>query len=230
VTVRAPDAKLIVLRRTDDMTAHRCAVTAALIRIRPDVIDCSTWEAETLDYLQIPPQQRHRPSSAATCPPAPWAHRPSPSQSRISSAAPTGFLPSPRSPRATSQPPTASPRPRSSATASNGTASTLVRCSRPAADTRSPSTAAARPSSAIRSPACSPATSSYLLGAAPGRQATARLGRQDHLDEGLGPARNPRSHAGLASCSGRQAYRAIVVPSMLSLPPRRLNWNARSCC
>ncbi|HUY46868.1 MAG TPA: glycosyltransferase, partial [Streptosporangiaceae bacterium] len=56
--VRAPDAKLIVLRRTDDMTAHRRAVTAALTRIRPDVIDCSTWEAETLDYLQLPPQQR----------------------------------------------------------------------------------------------------------------------------------------------------------------------------
>src|ERR1017187_5848368 len=56
--VRAPDAKLIVLRRTDDMTAYRRAVTAALIRIRPDVIDCSTWEAETLDYLQLPPQQR----------------------------------------------------------------------------------------------------------------------------------------------------------------------------
>jgi D-inositol-3-phosphate glycosyltransferase len=56
--VRTPDAKLIVLRRTDDMTAHRRAVTAALTRIHPDVIDCSTWEAETLDYLQLPPQQR----------------------------------------------------------------------------------------------------------------------------------------------------------------------------
>jgi len=56
--VRNPDAKLIVLRRTDDMTAHRRAVTAALTRIRPDVIDCSTWEAETLDYLRLPPQRR----------------------------------------------------------------------------------------------------------------------------------------------------------------------------
>ncbi|MGO9082634.1 MAG: glycosyltransferase [Streptosporangiaceae bacterium] len=52
--VRAPDAKLIVWRRTDDMSAHRRAVTTALIRIRPDVIDCSTWESETRDYLQIP--------------------------------------------------------------------------------------------------------------------------------------------------------------------------------
>lgn len=94
------------------MTAHRRAVTAVLTRIRPDVIDCSTWEAETLDYLQLPPQQR-----------APVVVRGDLSARTMGAPAlaiaesdlvrrPTGSLPSPRSPRVTSLPPTASPHPR----------------------------------------------------------------------------------------------------------------------
>jgi D-inositol-3-phosphate glycosyltransferase len=56
--IRALDAELVTLPRTSDLTAHRRAVTAALTAISPDVIDCSTWEAETLDYLQIPASHR----------------------------------------------------------------------------------------------------------------------------------------------------------------------------
>ncbi|MFF0488814.1 glycosyltransferase family 4 protein [Nocardia sp. NPDC004068] len=47
-------ARVISLRRTDDPSAHRAAVAAALQQLRPDVVDCSTWEAETLAYLNIP--------------------------------------------------------------------------------------------------------------------------------------------------------------------------------
>jgi glycosyltransferase involved in cell wall biosynthesis len=56
--VRSMDAELIALPRTSDLVAHRRAVTAALVSIGPDVIDCSTWEAETLDYLQLPAPHR----------------------------------------------------------------------------------------------------------------------------------------------------------------------------
>ncbi|MFF0489769.1 glycosyltransferase family 4 protein [Nocardia sp. NPDC004068] len=47
-------ARVISLPRTDDPNAHRAAVAAALQRLRPDVVDCSTWEAETLTYTNIP--------------------------------------------------------------------------------------------------------------------------------------------------------------------------------
>jgi type II secretory pathway predicted ATPase ExeA len=55
---RALNAELIVLPRTSDLAAHRRAVAAALASTCPDVVDCSTWEAETLDYLQIPAPRR----------------------------------------------------------------------------------------------------------------------------------------------------------------------------
>lgn len=56
--VRAPGVEMIVLPRTDDMATHRRAVTLALAAIRPDVVDCSTWEAETLHYLALPSSDR----------------------------------------------------------------------------------------------------------------------------------------------------------------------------
>lgn len=49
--VRIDGARVETLPRTDDLTAHRHAVAEALTRIRPDVVDCSTWEAETHAYL-----------------------------------------------------------------------------------------------------------------------------------------------------------------------------------
>ena len=163
--VRTPDAKLIILRRTDDLSAHRRAVTAALTGIRPDGIDCSSWEAETLDYLQLPPQHRVPVVVRGDLSARTMEQPPSPPPSRISSTAPTGSSPSPPSPPATSQPPTASPPPRSSATASNETGSTPARCSRPATDTGSSSTAVGRRRSRLR---CCPAGSCR---SAPGRTA-----------------------------------------------------------
>ncbi len=46
------------LPRTDDLAMHRKAVRQILDRIRPDVVECSTWEAEALDYLHRPRNQR----------------------------------------------------------------------------------------------------------------------------------------------------------------------------
>ncbi|MGX6601695.1 glycosyltransferase family 4 protein [Micromonosporaceae bacterium Da 78-11] len=40
------------LPRTDDLIAHRRGVAAALDQIKPDIVECSTWEAEALAYLE----------------------------------------------------------------------------------------------------------------------------------------------------------------------------------
>ncbi|MGW4326007.1 glycosyltransferase [Nocardia sp. NPDC004573] len=56
--VTVDGARVVTLPRTENMTAHRASVTAVLDRIRPDVIDCSTWEAETLTYLHQLPEYR----------------------------------------------------------------------------------------------------------------------------------------------------------------------------
>ncbi|MGH8877705.1 MAG: glycosyltransferase family 4 protein [Stackebrandtia sp.] len=50
--------EVVELPRTDDLAAHRRAVTDALIGIAPDVVDCSSWEAETLAYLDLPRAER----------------------------------------------------------------------------------------------------------------------------------------------------------------------------
>ncbi len=60
VTQDTPDpvtpagVQVVTVPRTDDLVAHRNEVAAALDRIRPDVAECSTWEAELLTYLQRP--------------------------------------------------------------------------------------------------------------------------------------------------------------------------------
>jgi len=43
---------VVTLPRTDNLSAHRAAVAAAIDRIGPDVAECSTWEAELLTYAQ----------------------------------------------------------------------------------------------------------------------------------------------------------------------------------
>lgn len=46
------------LPRTDDLKVHRQAVAAVLDQINPDIVECSTWEAETLAYLDRAPTNR----------------------------------------------------------------------------------------------------------------------------------------------------------------------------
>lgn len=53
-----PGIDTVVLVRTEDMSAHRAAVAAALDLVQPDVVESSTWEAETLHYLHTPPPRR----------------------------------------------------------------------------------------------------------------------------------------------------------------------------
>lgn len=53
-----PGIDTVVLARTEDMSAHRAAVAAALDLVQPDVVESSTWEAETLHYLHTPPTRR----------------------------------------------------------------------------------------------------------------------------------------------------------------------------
>lgn len=52
--VRIDGATVLTLPRTDDLGTHRKSVRTALDDLRPDVVECSTWEAETLDYLATP--------------------------------------------------------------------------------------------------------------------------------------------------------------------------------
>ena len=53
-----PDIRVVTLPRTEDMTAHRQAVTEALATLRPDIVESSSWEAETLHYLRRPADER----------------------------------------------------------------------------------------------------------------------------------------------------------------------------
>lgn len=46
-----PGIAVEVLPRTEDLQAHRVAVAKLLRQLEPDVIESSTWEAETLTYL-----------------------------------------------------------------------------------------------------------------------------------------------------------------------------------
>lgn len=50
--LRLPRIETVVLPRTENLPVHRDAVAAALDQCRPDVVESSTWEAETLHYLR----------------------------------------------------------------------------------------------------------------------------------------------------------------------------------
>lgn len=50
VTLRS--VAVISLPRINDLDAHRASVAEALCALRPDIVECSTWEAETLHYLR----------------------------------------------------------------------------------------------------------------------------------------------------------------------------------
>ncbi|WP_280366641.1 glycosyltransferase family 4 protein [Nocardia wallacei] len=50
--------EVATLPRTEDLDAHRAAVDDLLGQLHPDVVECSTWEAETLSYLERPRPRR----------------------------------------------------------------------------------------------------------------------------------------------------------------------------
>lgn len=52
--LRLPGVTVLTLPRTDDLDTHRRHVADALTALRPDVVECSSWEAEALHYLQQP--------------------------------------------------------------------------------------------------------------------------------------------------------------------------------
>ncbi|MBT0773718.1 glycosyltransferase family 4 protein [Kineosporia sp. J2-2] len=56
--VQRAGMSVVTLPRTNDLIAHRAAVADALDRVGPDVIECSTWEAELLTYLARPRSAR----------------------------------------------------------------------------------------------------------------------------------------------------------------------------
>jgi glycosyltransferase involved in cell wall biosynthesis len=55
-----PGLRVIELPRTEDLAKHRRTVTAALLGVRPDVVESSTWEAELGDYVLRPVDWRAR--------------------------------------------------------------------------------------------------------------------------------------------------------------------------
>jgi D-inositol-3-phosphate glycosyltransferase len=56
--VRISGVTTVSLPRTENRTEHRNAVALAIDQAQPDVVDCSTWEAETLHYLARPRTRR----------------------------------------------------------------------------------------------------------------------------------------------------------------------------
>lgn len=52
--LRLPGIDTVALPRTDDLPAHRDAVAATIAGLRPDVVESSSWEAETLHHLRRP--------------------------------------------------------------------------------------------------------------------------------------------------------------------------------
>lgn len=46
------------LPRTEDLDAHRTAVDETLIGLRPDIVESSSWESETLHYARRPARER----------------------------------------------------------------------------------------------------------------------------------------------------------------------------
>jgi glycosyltransferase involved in cell wall biosynthesis len=59
--VTQPGVEVCPLPRTEDLPAHRRAVAELLDRLRPDIAECSTWEAELLRYLRSPRSGRRAP-------------------------------------------------------------------------------------------------------------------------------------------------------------------------
>jgi len=49
-----PGIQVLTLPRTDDLTSHRQVVAATLTALTPDVVESSSWEAETLYYARRP--------------------------------------------------------------------------------------------------------------------------------------------------------------------------------
>ncbi|MDA8369528.1 MAG: glycosyltransferase family 4 protein [Nocardiopsaceae bacterium] len=43
---------VVSLPRTEDLDAHRAAVDSVLAQLRPDIVESSSWEAETLHYVR----------------------------------------------------------------------------------------------------------------------------------------------------------------------------------
>lgn len=50
--------RVLTLPRTEDLDAHRRAVAEVLVAVRPDVVEASSWEAETLHYARRPAATR----------------------------------------------------------------------------------------------------------------------------------------------------------------------------
>lgn len=53
-----PGITTVTLPRTEDLDVHRHAVAEALTALHPDVVECSSWEAEALHYLRRPHESR----------------------------------------------------------------------------------------------------------------------------------------------------------------------------
>lgn len=64
ITQHTPDRlalkgiRVITLPRTDDLDVHRQVVDQTLTALRPDFVESSSWEAETLHYARRPADQR----------------------------------------------------------------------------------------------------------------------------------------------------------------------------
>lgn len=56
--IRVTGVTGVTLPRTDKLVDHRQAVAEVLDHVRPDVVDCSTWEAEALSYTDRPRPKR----------------------------------------------------------------------------------------------------------------------------------------------------------------------------
>ncbi len=53
-----PGIRVFTLPRTDDLDIHRHTVDQTLTALRPDVVESSSWEAETLHYAHRPAAER----------------------------------------------------------------------------------------------------------------------------------------------------------------------------
>ncbi|ASR39924.1 hypothetical protein BAY61_32080 (plasmid) [Prauserella marina] len=61
--------RVFTLPRTDDLDRHRQTVAATLTALDPDIVESSSWEAETLHYARLPRQ----PLTGTSAPlPPPW--------------------------------------------------------------------------------------------------------------------------------------------------------------
>jgi D-inositol-3-phosphate glycosyltransferase len=53
-----PGTTTLTLPRTENLDAHRNAVAEILTALQPEIVECSTWEAEALHYLRRPRSAR----------------------------------------------------------------------------------------------------------------------------------------------------------------------------